>query len=556
VLSLHRYGYLFAGFAGCVIGWVGLGVPPPVAGQAAVLRDPDGACAPCHRQIYEKYRSTPMANASGAAAQGFIAADFTHPASGVHYRIVEERGRVWLSYERNDAARALEGRRELRYFIGSGKRGRTYLFEERGYWFEAPINWYAKKQVWDMAPNYLNTREMPLTLQVDPGCLHCHASEVAQSLPDARNHFAAAPFAPGGIRCTACHGDGGAHVASGGRTRLLDLKALEPVRRDSVCLSCHLEGQTAVDRKGKKIGDFRPGDNLFDYTLYFVYRGENGSGGRATSQWEALLKSACLRGSGSRMTCTTCHDPHGPPTPEKRVSFYRDRCLQCHTGQAFLARHHAENPDCTGCHMARPQSNDIAHEQVTDHWIRKRVTQERLPLVTSGELVTVGGVRADDRDLGLACAQMAERGDKPAGEKAIELLERSEKRDKGAGDDPLLHEELGFLEQTAGETSAAASEYERALEADPYDALAAGNLALIEARKHKIGEAVREWRAVFEHDPSQLGAGMNLAITECAAGQGDAALKTLDEVLVFSPDHGQARAMAGEIRAGSRRCGR
>ena len=519
-----------------------------------MLSDPDAGCAPCHRDLYERYRKTPMANASGMATQGFIAADYTHPASGVHYRIDEERGRVWLSYDRDDPARALHGRRELRYFIGSGWRGRTYLFARRGYWFESPINWYGKKQVWDMAPNYLTAKEMPLTLRVDPGCLHCHASGVASSLPDARNHYAAAPFSTGGITCSACHGDTSAHLASGGKTRTLNIDALEPVRRDSVCLNCHLEGQAAVDRKGKRAEDFRPGDNLFDYTLYFVYRGEHGSGGRATSQWEALLKSACMQRSGVRMTCTTCHDPHGSPPPENRVAFYRQKCLQCHSAPSFKTSHHPENEDCTACHMARPPSNDIAHEQVTDHWIRKRVTQERLPLATSGDLVTVGGIPADDREMGLACAQMAARGDREAGAKAMDLLKRGEKQAKGADDDHVLHAELGFLEQIDGDMGAAASEYERALLADPYDAVAAGDLALIEARQHRVGEAVREWRSVFEHDPSQLGAGMNLAIMECAEGGADAALQTLDEVLVFSPDDGQAREMAEQIRAGRPRC--
>ncbi len=91
----------------------------------------------------------------------------------------------------------LRGQQELLYFIGSGKRGRTYLFEQEGYWFESPINWYAKKRLWDMTPNHLADREMPLTLPVDPGCLHCHASGVASSLPDARNHYADTPFAFG-----------------------------------------------------------------------------------------------------------------------------------------------------------------------------------------------------------------------------------------------------------------------------------------------------------------------------------------------------------------------
>lgn len=147
-----------------------------------------------------------MANASGPAVEGFIAADFRHADSGVHYRVYEQNGNVWLSYERDDAARRLEGQQELKYFIGSGKRGRTYLFEQQGYWFESPINWYARKGAWDMAPAYQTAHQMPLTLRVDPGCLSCHASGAASSLPDARNHYGGQPFAQGGITCTACHG--------------------------------------------------------------------------------------------------------------------------------------------------------------------------------------------------------------------------------------------------------------------------------------------------------------------------------------------------------------
>ncbi len=518
-------------------------------------RGSDAACARCHREIYERCEKTPMANASGLARDGFIAADFEHAASGIHYRITEDQGRVWLSYERNDFARPLDGRQELRYFLGSGKRGRTYLFEQQGYWFEAPINWYAKKQVWDMTPHYLDAHEMPLTLPVDPGCLHCHASGVASALPDARNHYAGEPFAEGGITCAACHGDASAHLASGGKAPMQNLDALEPVRRDSVCLNCHLEGQAGVDRLGKQIEKFKPGDDLFDYTLFFVYRNENGSGGRATSQWEALLKSACKQKSGDKLTCTTCHDPHGSPAAGERVEFYRQRCLGCHNAAGFAERHHAENRDCTACHMARPPSNDIAHEQVTDHWIRKRVSQERLPLATSGELVTVGGMASDERDLGLAYAQMAVRGDKAAGERAMELLRRAETRSAGMREDHDLHAQLGFLDQMSGKKDDAVREYRQALDGDAFDSLAAGDLAFIEAERHNAGEANRLWGDTFAHDPTQLKAGMNLAVMECAQGERDEALATLERVLVFSPDDGLARSFAAEIRAGRHECG-
>ena len=497
-----------------------------------------------------------MANASGPATVGLMPADFRHAPSGVHYKVFEQGSQVWLSYDREGASTGhqLSGRQELRYFIGSGKRGRTYLFEQQGYWFESPINWYAKQQVWDMAPNYLNAREMPLTLPVDPGCLLCHASGCASALKDARNHYAAAPFAYSGITCAACHRDGTAHIASAGKVELTKIDNLEPVRRDSVCLACHLEGQVAVVREGKERNTFAPGDNLFDFEVFFVRSSESGSGGRATSQWEALLKSECKRKSGDRLTCTTCHDPHGSPSPSERVSFYRRKCLQCHNETGFAKEHHPENPDCTACHMARPPSNDIAHEQVTDHWIKKRVSQDRLPLAIAGDLVAVGGISTGERELGLAYAQMAARGDRQAGEKALQLLRRAEMQGGGAPSDHELHAQLGFLDQVAGKSQEAAEEYRRALKADSYDSLAAGNLAFIEAQQHHYAEAARLWSSVFNRDPVQLDAGVNLAIVECGAGQSGASLATLNRLLTFDPDNERAKAMMGAIRSGKQSC--
>ena len=528
-----------------------------VQGRTAVsaqslAADPNAACGPCHKTIYDRYRKTPMANASGLAEGGYLAADFEHAPSGVHYRVFEQDGKVWLSYQRSDASRPLKGRQQLIYFLGSGMRGRTYLFEQEGYWFEAPINWYAKKGIWDMTPAFEGAHEMPLTLPVDPGCLHCHTSGAASSSREARNLYASAPFAFRGISCESCHGDASSHVKSAGKIRMMDIEGLAPVRRDSICLNCHLEGQVGVDREGKRPEDFRPGDNLYDYTVFFVHRAENGSGGRATSQWEALLKSQCKRKSGDRMTCTTCHDPHGDPTPSQRVDYYRGKCLQCHSSLA--AQHHLENRDCTACHMGRPPSSDIAHEQVTDHWIRRRVSVARLPLITAGNLVSVGRGVAGDRDLGLAYTQMAESGDHAAADLAMKLLEKAERQTGGAAKDYELHADLGFLEQERGEPQDAAREYREALAANPDDELAAGNLALLEAQSRQIGDATELWRRVFSHDPTQTEAGFNLAVVECGAGEPGAALQTLDTILQFSPDNDRARTMAGDIRTGQRSC--
>ncbi len=521
---------------------------------------PGARCVPCHREICERYAKTPMAHASGPAIDGMISADFRHAASGIHYRVYREDNTVWMSYERPMASgqagsgNPLKGRQQLQLYLGSGRRGRTYLFQQQGYWFEAPINWYAKKQLWDMTPNHLSDREMPLTMPVDSGCLHCHASGVSSSLPDARNHFAGLPFTEGGLTCEGCHGDASAHVASQAKVAMLKLNTLNPVRRDSVCLNCHLEGDAGVDRLGKKAEDFRPGDNLFDYTEFFVYRSETGSGGRATSQWEALLQSECKKKSGDRMTCSTCHDPHGSPAAGEREMFYRQRCLQCHNEPAFVSAHHPDTLDCTACHMARAASSDIAHEQVTDHFIRRHPPEKLSRNVGSGTLESIGGVPAGDRELGLAYAQAAAHGDRQSMERALALLSRAEKQAEGAASDSELHSRLGFVEQLSGQTDAAAGEYEKAIKANPYDSLALGDLAYIRASRRQYDEAVRLWKAAFDHDPVQIGAGVNLAIVECETGHPRDSLETLNRVLEFAPDNAKAYDLRREIQGGEKAC--
>jgi tetratricopeptide (TPR) repeat protein len=260
----------------------------------------------------------------------------------------------------------------------------------------------------------------------------------------------------------------------------------------------------------------------------------------------------------------------------ERVAYYRAKCLQCHdpegVGQAgpaesaaarkgFAAGHHPENQDCTSCHMPRAKADDIAHEQVTDHRIPRtaRVAAAKQAPAEDGELVAIGskpGVAGESsgRDLGLAYALAASRGDRASGERAMKLLKEAETL-PASSKDSELHEQLGFLDQLAGEKDSAAREYGLALAADPHDSVAAGNLALLKAGERQYAPAVDLWQRAFQEDPVQLKAGMNLAIVECGLGEKEAALGTLDRILTFSPDEGQARAMEREIRAGRRACG-
>jgi Flp pilus assembly protein TadD len=138
---------------------------------------------------------------------------------------------------------------------------------------------------------------------------------------------------------------------------------------------------------------------------------------------------------------------------------------------------------------------------------------------------------------------------------ALDLLRKVEKQTNGAPGDHELHTQLGFLDQLDEETADSAVEYREALTSDSFDSVAAGNLAVIEARKHQYAEAISLWRSVFDHDPAQIEAGMNLAIVACASGRRDLAESTLRRVLLFSPDSAQGRALETKIHSGEQLCG-
>ena len=562
----------------CVRGWlcglslasamVAMGRPPPVL-EAASGDNPDRRCAGCHAAIYGSWEKTTMARGSGWAMEGLIRGSFSHKQSGVDYRVDSKDGEARLRYEREGSVPVaalqgtllgpLRGEERLVYYIGSGKQGLTYLFarpvEGGALWYEAPVNWYGRKSRYEMPPAYESAERAPLALPVEPNCLNCHATGVEEPLPFARNAWAGAPFRQGGVGCTACHGDADAHVASGGRTPMLQLGTLAPERQESVCLRCHLEGDAMVQRAGRSLRHFEPGQDLFESAVYFVNASSAKSALRATSQYEALLRSACRRAVGARMTCTTCHDPHGSPAVEERVGYFRGRCLSCHTAPRFNeAAHHSKQPDCVACHMPRRETSDISHEQITDHDVEARppVNGGGVARLTDAvDLVVVGAAEAGDRERGLAYGQFAERGDRSAYARAKSLLEKVELR---GGADAQVHEVLGYLHQIGGDRGKAQAEYRETLKMDPQDAIALTNLAVLEAQSGKVAEAETLLKQVTEHNPGQTVAVLTLAALSCAKDNGAGTRELVRLALRYNPDDAAARRFAETGEYGGMHC--
>jgi len=530
------------------------GTLPRDAGQNGYIGNE--ACARCHSGIYESYRQTAMAQASGPAVDALTPADFTHKESGVHYRIYSEKGSAWLSFDRPGDP-GVRGKRELFYFIGSGRRGRSYLFETDGFLFESPVNWYANKGVWDMAPAYQTAHEIPLNLPAYASCLHCHVSGMRPPAKDTDNRYPSPPFLHNGVSCERCHGPGAGH-ANGGP--IVNPAKLAPARRDEVCMQCHLEGKVAIERPGRHAYEFCPGDELSDYVRYFVLTDSQASSLGAVSQVEALAQSQCKKKSGDAMSCTSCHNPHQAPAPAERVAYYRSKCLACH-GSPFAAKHHEDQPDCLTCHMPAAASSDVAHTEVTDHRILRRPQIEpRLlqdgangsPLSRLVPFPAAAKPEADLRDLALAWESLVESGMTMAESQAKSLLSKALKQ---SPEDLALLSALGYIEQKHGAIENARTLYQRALAVDPDLVDAATNLAVIEAKAGNTGNAIALWQKAFDHAPARSSIGLNLARAYCNQGKVAEARTSTLRVLEFNPDLTAAKQMLRYVNQVPSKCG-
>jgi hypothetical protein len=516
---------------------------------------PGQECLPCHAEVVRNYSKTSMAKASGSAIEALIPGEFSHATSGVRYRIYQENGKAWLDFDR-DSSDPVHGKRELSYFIGSGQRGRTYLFSEDGYVFESPVNWYAQSKTWDMTPAYKSARHIPLNLPAAVSCFHCHTSGFHPPAPGAENKYPEPLFSQHGIACERCHGNSAAHAKGAGP--VLNPSKLPSARRDAICMQCHLEGSAAIEQPDKHIYDFKPGEDLTEFVHYLVLSTEKQANPRAVSQFEALAESMCKRKSGDALHCTTCHDPHRSPSAAERVGFYRAKCLQCH-GERFAAKHNPKNPHCVSCHMPRISSSDVAHTQATDHRILRQPADATPPVTSENaasrpklEMFPPQAGPPTNRDLALGWLALAESGRNFAEVEEENVLPIAAK--EFPRDAPVLSA-YAYRELIHKRTQHARELYEAALRIDPLNLDAAVNLGVIEAQSGSAERALTLWSDTFQRAPWRSSIGMNLARLSCNLGNREEAERSLRRVLQFNPDFPETRQFLHGLESKTVICG-
>lgn len=472
-----------------------------------------------------------MANASGPAADRLTPGSFDHASSHVDYTLEKVNGEPILAWH-NQGASGGSGQWDLSYFLGSGHLGTTWLYSVNHYLFESPVAWYSATGRYDMKPGLSKATEMLPGLPMQSDCMRCHMSSVQPSDLGTINRYAGLPFLHAGITCEACHGDTTAHVASGGKAPVVNPARLAPDKRDSICISCHLEADITVERAGRSMLNFKPGDSIADYLAYYTYT-KSDPLARGVSEVEQFNQSMCKRSSGDRMSCTTCHDPHFTPAPSQQVAYFRSKCLVCHGSPAFVSTHHPQNPDCIGCHMPHNGAQNIPHVAWTDHRIlpHPNVKPEAESTATN-MLKPIFSPKANTRDLGMAYYLAYLKGNRAEGAEAWSLLNSQR---QAIQNDKAALDALALLSFERGDTKAGESILQRVLQLDPNDLTAQSDLGALMAKQGNLSESLQLLRKVFSRNQDVAGLAMNLARVQCATGDVAGVRDTLKTALIYNP---------------------
>ncbi len=501
----------------------------PADGGAAAGYVDTATCRSCHHRIYDEYQKTTMGRAFYLPDPEKMVEDWSennsyyHEPSQRQYEMTRRGDKFYVRRYQLDA----QGRpihhleKQVTHVMGSGARARSYIHQTpNGRMVELPISWYAQENSWGMAPGYDKPDHAGFTRIITNRCMFCHNGYPFSAMKADRPGWDHDPSfigeIPMGIDCQRCHGPGEEHIREAYnptslervRKTITNPARLGAERQLDICMQCHLETPfrtpKSVLRFGRSFYSYRPGEPLSDYIVHFDY--EEGTGHEddflIVSAAYRLRKSACFQQS-SKMTCTTCHDPHESLPPSERAAHYRQVCLGCHEVES-----HFQSADCTECHMPARRTKDVVRVVMTDHFIQRSKPDRDLlaPLEEEADESTdweagstvyfpsTGELSGSLRDVYRTIGHGKETPNVQAASKLESTLREA------AVDKPEPYFELAEMQHKLGRHADAEKNYLRAIEIDPQNIQAYNNLGNLLADLERLDDAIDLYKKAIELD--------------------------------------------------------
>ncbi len=482
-------------------------------------------CATCHPAEAARFQASAMGR-SLVAPEPLPSGRITHPASGSVITTGQRYGRMIHTI----AEQGLTAEYSIRYQIGGGLMGRTYMVQIGKSLFESPASWF-NRVGWDISPGFAHVSPVDFDRPMEQQCLFCHAG-TARFDTDGRQLLDTGLTA---ITCERCHGQGEAHALRPSARNTINPARLAGPARDSVCEQCHLEGVTRVLNPGKNWNDFHAGDRTEQTFATYLEQGSRPGEVIAVSHVEQLAQSQCARHSGGKLWCTTCHDPHGAPAADRSREI-KGSCMSCHT--TLSAQAHPSSPaECTSCHMPRSDTTDIAHAAITDHRILRRPAPVSAAAPGADDkIIAWREPDATVRNRDLALAQVVVGYSKNARALALDGFNSLQALPEGtlASDPGVLSALEGFaLQQSHIEDAVKLGK--QSVTSQPQSAKAAMNYAIVLKRSGNLDEAERQLNRAIQLDPSLKGAYMELGMLYAGQRKMRPVLETIDRYLQWNP---------------------
>jgi Cytochrome c554 and c-prime len=367
--------------------------PAPVFRNAAPSVHYVGSnmCKACHSNIYQQYSHTDMAHSTSLPGtildSGWLAqpVDIFNEELNRHYQVFARDSKVYQSEYGLDSQgkETFRHTEELAYVVGTGANGVTPIVRRENYLFQAPLSYYTAKRAWDLSPNY-EKHDLGFSLPVTADCIGCHTGRT-QPVKGREGLYEDPPVVQMAITCENCHGPGELHVnerlAGKPVSGAIDRSIVNPAKlpawlADNICMNCH-EGDIRALQPGKTEADFRPGTALNNTVAILKAPIDPRSiESPLLEHYYSMTLSRCYRGSGKKFGCQTCHDPHVQPSAQQASSYFRAKCMQCHTEKSCTLDLHqrlAQDPgdNCITCHMQKQPALTVSHSTLTDHRIRR-----------------------------------------------------------------------------------------------------------------------------------------------------------------------------------------